>query len=254
MNAPALWRPDGHYDPAALDALEVALADRLGAIAERHPEAVLASSLSAEDLVLQAAIVRAGLPIAVFVIDTGRLHAETLALFELAEARYGRRIEVFRPQPQAVEDYVARHGRDAFTQSPALRQACCAVRKVEPLARALAGRPAWLTGQRRAQDAGCAQLPFEQFDARHGLPKFNPLADWPDAAVWAAVARHDVPVNALHGRGYPSIGCEPCTRPIRAHEDLRAGRWWWETAANKECGLHVHAPSSQDAAPEGSLA
>lgn len=242
MTAPALWRPEPAFDAAALDGLESALATRLSDIAARFPGAALASSLSAEDMVLLAAIARAGLPIAVFVIDTGRLHAETLALLDAARRHYGIAIEVFTPDPAAVAHYEAEHGRDAFYESPALRQQCCGIRKVEPLARALAGRPAWLTGQRRAQDPGRAALAFEEFDTRHATPKFNPLADWPDAAVWAAVERHAVLVNALHGRGYPSIGCAPCTRAIRAHEDLRAGRWWWEAAANKECGLHVHAP------------
>lgn len=248
MNAPALWQIDAAFDPAALSTLEAALDGRLAAIAAAHPGAALASSLSAEDQVLTAAIARAALPLAVFVIDTGRLNPETLALLAQARAFCGRPIEVFAPQAAAVADYQATHGRDAFYQSAALRQQCCGIRKLEPLGRALAGRPAWLTGQRRAQDPGRSGLPFEEFDARHGCPKFNPLADWPDAAVWAAVARHGVPVNALHARGYPSIGCAPCTRPIRAQEDIRAGRWWWESAAHKECGLHVHAP----AATEGS--
>lgn len=246
----ALWQRDAAFDAQQLGALEAALDARLATIAARHPGAVLASSLSAEDMVLLEAIARGNLDIGVFVIDTGRLHAETLALLEAARARYGRVIEVFAPDAQAVAGYVATHGRDAFYDSPALRQRCCGMRKVEPLARALAGRPAWLTGQRRAQDAGRASLPFEEDDVRHGCPKFNPLADWPDAAVWAQVARREIPVNALHARGYPSIGCEPCTRAIRAHEDIRAGRWWWEGAQHKECGLHVAAP----AVPQGSTA
>jgi phosphoadenosine phosphosulfate reductase len=194
-------------------------------------------------MVLLEAIARGNLALGVFVIDTGRLHPDTLALLEAARARYGCVIEVFAPDAQEVAAYLVEHGRDAFYRSPALRQRCCAIRKVEPLARALAGRPAWLTGQRRAQDAGRAALHFEEQDARHGCPKFNPLADWPDAAVWAQVARRAIPVNALHARGYPSIGCEPCTRAIRAHEDIRAGRWWWEGAEHKECGLHVAAPA-----------
>jgi phosphoadenosine phosphosulfate reductase len=239
----ALWQADARFDPLALATFEAALDERLGAIAARHPGAVLASSLSAEDMVLLEAIARGNLALGVFVIDTGRLHPDTLALLEAARARYGCVIEVFAPDAQAVAAYVVEHGRDAFYQSPALRQRCCAIRKVEPLARALAGRPAWLTGQRRAQDAGRAALPFEEQDARHGCPKFNPLADWPDAAVWAQVARRAIPVNTLHARGYPSIGCEPCTRAIRAHEDIRAGRWWWEGAEHRECGLHVAAPA-----------
>lgn len=239
----ALWQADATLDPRELALLEAALDARLATIAAHHPGAVLASSLSAEDMVLLDAIARGNLAIDVFVIDTGRLHAETLALLDAARARYGRAIEVVAPRAEAVADFVAAHGRDAFYESPALRQLCCGIRKVEPLARALAGRPAWLTGQRRAQDAGRTALRFEENDARHGLPKFNPLADWADAAVWAQVRHREIPVNALHSRGYPSIGCEPCTRAIRAHEDIRAGRWWWESTGHKECGLHVATPA-----------
>ncbi len=236
----ALWQADPAFDPARLDRLESELRQRLVDIAAAHPRVALASSLSAEDMLVLDAIRRAEVPIGAFVIDTGRLHAETLDLLALAGQRYGG-IEVFRPRADAVSDYVVRHGCNAFYDSTDLRRACCAMRKVEPLARALEGRDAWITGQRRVQDAGRAGLRFEEFDSRHGLPKFNPLADWPDAAVWACVERRGIPVNALHGRGYPSIGCEPCTRAVRAHEDIRAGRWWWEDGQHKECGLHPAA-------------
>jgi phosphoadenosine phosphosulfate reductase len=204
----------------------------------------LASSLQAEDMVLTDAIARAGLPIEVFVLDTGRLHAETLQLIEEAERRYGIRVAVHRPALEELDEYVNRYGRDAFYTSPRLRKRCCEIRKVEPLARALAGKGAWITGQRREQAATRTALPEKEFDLQHGIWKFNPLAAWSEAQVWAYVREHEVPVNRLYDQGYRSIGCAPCTRPTLPHEDPRAGRWWWEIAEQKECGLHrkeVHA-------------
>ena len=218
-----------------------ALAARLRRIAATHARPALASSLGAEDMVLLDAIAQADLPIAVFVIDTGRLHDETLQLLETARTRYGRAIEVFRPLAPAVEAYVRDHGLNGFYDGVAERHLCCGIRKVEPLARALAGRDAWLTGQRRAQGPERATLRFEETDIDRGIAKYNPLADWSDEALWGYVKRFDVPVNALHARGYPSIGCEPCTRAVKPGEDARAGRWWWERGTAKECGLHLPA-------------
>ena len=218
-----------------------ALASRLGRIAAAHARPALASSLGTEDMVLLDAIAEADLPIDVFVIDTGRLHDETLQLLEAARARYGRTIEVFRPLAPAVEAYAHDYGLNGFYDGVAERHLCCGIRKVEPLARALAGRDAWLTGQRRAQGPERAALALEETDHDRGIAKYNPLADWSDEALRAYVRRHDVPVNALHARGYPSIGCEPCTRAVKPGEDARAGRWWWERGTAKECGLHLPA-------------
>ena len=228
-------------DTHAAAAAEGALAARLRRIAADHARPALASSLGAEDMVLLDAIAEADLPIAVFVIDTGRLHDETSQLLETARARYGRAIEVFRPLAPAVEAYVRDHGLNGFYDGVAERHLCCGIRKVEPLARALTGRDAWLTGQRRAQGPERAALALEEADLDRGIAKYNPLADWSDEALWAYVERHDVPVNALYARGYPSIGCEPCTRAIKPGEDARAGRWWWERGTAKECGLHLPA-------------
>jgi phosphoadenosine phosphosulfate reductase len=216
-----------------------ALEDLLAAIAARFPSAALASSLSIEDMVLTDAIARLGLPIEVFTLETGRLHADTLALIDQVEARYGIRVARFEPDPAAVARYEAAHGRDAFYLSPDLRKACCRVRKVEPLARALAGRGAWLTGLRREQSPTRDALPIEAFDDVHGLAKLSPLAEWSEAQVWDYIRHHDVPYNRLYDQGYRSIGCAPCTRPVVAGEDVRAGRWWWELPEGKECGLHV---------------
>lgn len=215
------------------------LLDLLVRIAEEYRPATLASSLSAEDMVLTDLIAREALPLDLFVLDTGRLHGDTLSLIDGIEQRYGLVVRVYRPEPGAVEDYVHRFGRDAFYRDGELRKRCCGIRKVEPLRRALLGKRAWITGLRRGQSAGRGQVAVQEFDAGHGLAKFNPLAEWSEAEVWDYVRRHDVPVNPLYAQGYRSIGCAPCTRPVTPDEDARAGRWWWEAAAAGECGIHV---------------
>lgn len=225
-----------------------ALLAQLRQICAEFGNVAFASSLGAEDMVLTDAILANGLPIAIFTLDTGRLHRETLDLVERIAGRYGYRIEAFKPDPAAVAAYVSGNGLNAFYESVELRKRCCHIRKVEPLARALAGRDAWITGQRRAQSVTRSQLPLREPDAAHGIVKLNPLADWSEAEVWAYLREREVPYNALHDRGYPSIGCEPCTRAIRPGEDIRAGRWWWESRDSKECGLHV----SPLQAPDGS--
>ena len=218
------------------------LVSRLQEIAGEFHNVAFASSLGAEDMVLADAIFAAGLPIAVFTLDTGRLPRETLDLLERMRSRYAREVEIFRPDADEVARYVAAHGANAIYDSVELRKRCCHMRKVEPLARALAHRDAWITGLRRAQSVTRTDLPLREFDPAHVLVKFNPLADWSENEVWAYVRERDVPYNALHDRGYPSIGCDPCTRATRPGEDLRAGRWWWESKDSKECGIHV-APS-----------
>jgi len=221
------------------------LSSLLRSIADEFSPAVLASSLSAEDMVLTHAIASARLPIGVFILDTGRLHADTLNLVAEVRERYGLEIKVYRPDKKSVDEYVAREGRDAFYGGLELRKRCCEIRKVEPLARALAGRRAWITGQRREHSHGRAELPEREFDAAHGMQKFNPLAAWSEAAVWDYLRAHRVPYNRLYDQGYRSIGCAPCSRPVLPGEDVRAGRWWWEQPEHKECGLHVAAPSQQ---------
>ena len=215
------------------------LAARLREIVSEFGHVAFASSLGAEDMVVTDAIFTAQLPIVVFTLDTGRLPRETLDLLERMRARYSRAVEIYRPDADEVARYVSAHGANAFYESVELRKSCCGIRKVEPLKRALAGRDAWVTGLRRAQAVTRTDLPLREFDAAHGLVKFNPLADWSEEDVWGYVRDRDVPYNALHDRGYPSIGCDPCTRAIRPGEDIRAGRWWWESRDNKECGIHV---------------
>ncbi len=215
------------------------LGERLADVQRRYPDAALASSLAAEDMLLTHAIYSAGLDLEVFTLDTGRLHAETLGVLDAVRERYGREVTVYRPVAAAVEQHVAEHGAYAFYESVELRKACCQIRKVEPLKRALAGRGAWITGQRRAQSTTRGELPLEEEDQAFGLYKFNPLAEWSEGEVWSAIRALGIPYNPLHDQGYPSIGCEPCTRAIRPGEDLRAGRWWWESSDSKECGLHA---------------
>ena len=207
------------------------------AAAAHRGRIVQASSLGAEDLVITDLIARYELPIVVATLDTGMLHAETLALIGAVRERYGIAIERYRPMREQTIAFVGRHGEDAMRQSVELRKACCAMRKIEPLGRLLEGRDAWITGLRREQSNERGEIAFEAVDDA-GRAKLSPLADWSWADVWHYIQAHDVPYNALHDHFYPSIGCAPCTRAVALGEDFRAGRWWWEQGA-KECGLHV---------------
>jgi phosphoadenosine phosphosulfate reductase len=211
----------------------------LSRIASDFTPAVFASSLAAEDMVLTDLILKGGYDIGIFSLETGRLHKETLAMLDKVKEHYGYEIAVFKPQQDAVDAYVAQNGLNAFYDSVEMRKECCRIRKVEPLGRALLGKKAWVTGQRRAQAATRGSLLVEEDDAAHFMTKFNPLADWSEEDVWNYIRDNGVPYNALHDQGYPSIGCEPCTRAIQPGEDVRAGRWWWENPESKECGLHV---------------
>jgi len=218
----------------------------LARVAFKHAPAALASSLSAEDMVIADAVLRHRLGIEIFTLDTGRLHADTLKVIAAVRERYGYEVRIFRPDPAAIAEYVGNFGRDAFYESVDLRKRCCHIRKVEPLERALRGKEAWITGQRREQAATRTELKVQEYDTARGIVKFNPLADWSEEEVWAYIREFDVPYNALHDQGYRSIGCAPCTRPTIAGEDVRAGRWWWEIREARECGLHV--------TPDGRLA
>ena len=211
----------------------------LARIASEHGPAVFASSLAAEDMVLTDLILKSKLGIAIFSLETGRLHKETLAMVDKVKERYGYDIALYKPQPEAIDAYVSQNGLNAFYDSVEMRKECCRIRKVEPLGRALAGNKSWVTGQRRAQSATRTSLIVEEDDPAHMMTKFNPLADWSEEDVWQYIRDNDVPYNALHDQGYPSIGCEPCTRAIQPGEDVRAGRWWWEDPDSKECGLHM---------------
>lgn len=221
------------------EALLSATQATLARIATDFAPAVFASSLAAEDMVLTDLILRAKLPIAIFTLETGRLHAETLEMLSRIRTTYDYEVMPYRPDAAGVEAYVNAHGLNAFYDSVEMRKECCRIRKVDPLNRALAGKKAWITGQRRAQSTTRSELAIQEDDAAHGMAKFNPLADWSESDVWHFIRTRDVPYNRLHDQGFPSIGCEPCTRAIQPGEDVRAGRWWWENPDSKECGLHV---------------
>lgn len=238
---PELWQlPEPSAEAlAALPQRIAELAARLQEIATHFPQAAFASSLAAEDAVLADQIAELSLPFRVFTLDTGRLNAETAALIGQTQSRYPQIFfQIFTPEHSAVEAFDHEYGAGAMYESTALRKRCCTLRKIEPLNRALAHAPAWLTGQRRSQSSTRSGLQFAEHDGARGIAKFNPLFDWEDDDVWAYVQTHDVPLNALYRQGYPSIGCEPCTRPVKAGEDIRAGRWWWEQQDSRECGLH----------------
>jgi phosphoadenosine phosphosulfate reductase len=218
---------------------------RLNQIEKEHRPVGFACSFGAEDMVLMDLIAKHARGIDVFTLDTGRLPEETQALLDQAREKYPISIRVYFPDAALVESWVEQNGANAFYRSVAQRKQCCHIRKVLPLARALEGKRAWVTGLRREQSAARQTLEFKEWDEAHGIPKFNPMADWSVDDVWNYIREHGVPYNALHDRGYPSIGCAPCTRAIQPGEDIRAGRWWWEDANAKECGLHPHGESVQ---------
>lgn len=213
--------------------------DLLQAASAEFTAITFANSYGAEDMVLTDIIAKEQLAIEIFSLDTGRLPAETYTLMGEVEKTYETKPIVFFPKHDAVEDYVRTKGINAFYESIELRKACCHMRKVEPLKRALTGKQAWVTGMRAEQAATRTSLPTREFDAGNQLEKFNPLSDWTEQEIWAYIRLFNVPYNALHDQFYPSIGCAPCTRAVAMGEDVRAGRWWWEDPNSKECGLHV---------------
>jgi phosphoadenosine phosphosulfate reductase len=229
----AKWTP-------ALDAKIAAALQRLTDASIEHGDGLVqSSSLGVEDMVITDLIARTQLPIAISTLDTGKLHAETLALLPRIHERYGRDVEVFSPVAEAVIQFVTREGEEAMYRSIELRKACCGIRKMEPLGRMLKGRSAWITGLRREQSGARGDVAFDEDDGSGtGRRKISPIADWTWAEVWAYVQKYDVPYNPLHDQFMPSIGCAPCTRAIAVGEDFRAGRWWWEDSS-KECGLHA---------------
>ncbi len=222
------------------------LAERLAAIREGLDGAIVfTTSFGLEDQVILHHICDAGLDIDVVTLDTGRLFPETYAVWEETERRYGRRIRAVYPHRAALEELIAAQGINGFYYAKQARIACCDVRKVEPLKRALAGAQGWITGLRAEQSADRAKVGFVIADRERNLLKFNPLIDWSRQALEEFASAHEVPVNALHQRGFLSIGCAPCTRAVRPGEPERAGRWWWEDGSKKECGLHVAADAAR---------
>lgn len=247
-------RADGQ---SSLGDAAVRLADRLSALdlferlaAVRHEIAgriVFTTSFGLEDQAVAHAILVQDLAIEIVTLDTGRLFPETHQVWAETERRYGRRIHAIVPERAQVEAFVAQHGIDGFRTSVEVRQACCGVRKVAPLGRALDGADAWITGLRAEQSAERADMRFAALDPVHRLVKLNPLLDWTRSHLVNFVHAHRIPYNALHDRGFPSIGCAPCTRAVEPGEPERAGRWWWEQEEKKECGLHSRLVSPANA-------
>ncbi|MGZ5182550.1 MAG: phosphoadenylyl-sulfate reductase [Ramlibacter sp.] len=225
-------RPSKDYDQKLAETQQLLIR----AAAEFSP-LTQANSLGAEDMVITHLVNSLELDIPVFVLETGMLHQETLDLLERLKATSRAPVKVFHPVQESVVQFVGREGKDAMYRSIGLRKACCQIRKVEPLQRALEGQRAWITGLRREQSAARAEVPL--VDASEPRTKFNPLANWTWGDVWHYIAQNQVDYHPLHDQFYPSIGCAPCTRAISLGEDFRAGRWWWEDEAAKECGLHV---------------
>lgn len=200
--------------------------------------AVFTSSFGAEDMVIMDMLARANAGIEVATLDTGRLPEETYTLMEEAAQKYGIKVRSYFPDYREVESMVNERGMNLFYSSKENRKLCCRIRKVEPLGRLLKNRKAWITGLRADQTANRSNLQIVETDPKRNIVKINPLIGWSSSDVWDYIRKNDVPYNSLHDRGYPSIGCQPCTRAISPGEDERAGRWWWEDD-NKECGLHV---------------
>jgi phosphoadenosine phosphosulfate reductase len=203
--------------------------------------AAFSTSFGAEDMVLLDLIQRHQLPIQIFTLDTGRLPEPTHALMQRVEEVYGRCFTTYFPDAGLLAQLVTADGANGFYQSVAARKRCCSVRKVEPLARALAGKAAWVSGLRAHQSAERAGVAARAFDETYRLEKFNPLHDWSESEVWDTIRSRQIPYNELHDRFYPSIGCAPCTRAVAVGEDPRAGRWWWESGETRECGLHTRS-------------
>ena len=201
-------------------------------------EIAFASSFGAEDVALIDIISRVAPELRMFTLDTGRLHDETYEVMERVRVRYQMPIVSYFPDREAVEKLEREKGYYSFRESVENRKECCGIRKVVPLKRALSGLSAWMTGLRREQSVTRTEMQALEWDEGNGIAKVNPLIDWSEQDVWDYIKANDVPYNLLHDRGFPSIGCAPCTRAIKPGEDVRAGRWWWENPENKECGLH----------------
>lgn len=207
-------------------------------LSEYKNRIVLSSSLGLEDQVLTDMIVKIDPNTRVFTLDTGRLFYETYELIEKTCLRYKIKMEIYFPDHKEVEEMVKEKGINLFYQSVENRKECCHIRKINPLKRAFSGSEVWICGLRRDQSVTRSENQMVEWDEANGMIKLNPLIDWTEQQVWDYIKKNNVPYNTLHDKGYPSIGCQPCTRAIFPGEDIRAGRWWWENADGKECGLH----------------
>ena len=207
-------------------------------IKEFGDKIAFASSLGAEDQVITEIIASIDKRVKIFTLDTGRLFPETYETLERTTNRYGMPIEVFFPDAEHIEGMVRSRGINLFYETVENRKLCCFIRKIEPLTRAFIGMEAWICGLRREQSVTRQDMKMVEWDEQNKLIKINPLIDWTETQVWDYIKEKNIPYNKLHDQGFPSIGCQPCTRAVQPGEDLRAGRWWWESPENKECGLH----------------
>ena len=241
MIAPEFWSiPLSTLTAAELAEKTATLKQRLVGISKRFLEVRFATSLAAEDMVVTDAISKAKVNIKLFTLATGRLHQETVDMVKTTEDRYGVSIEKVYPKDEDVQAFIEQYGMNGFYGGEDPKKACCGARKIKPLNAALLGADAWIAGQRREQSTTRTELNFEEQDDARGIAKFNPLFDWTEADIWAYIKQENIPIHPLHLKGYPSIGCEPCTRQVKKGEDIRAGRWWWLQSDSKECGLHVN--------------
>jgi phosphoadenosine phosphosulfate reductase len=198
------------------------------------------TSFSMEDQVITDQISKSGVPVALFTLDTGRLFPETYSTWSRTLEQYGLTVDAYYPNAEKIQEFVRAYGPNSFYESVENRKQCCHIRKVEPLKRALAGKAVWVTGLRAEHSPNRSDMTILEWDEVNQVIKYNPLLHWSTDEVWAYIKQHHVPYNSLHDKGFISIGCAPCTRAVRAGEDFRAGRWWWEDQSKKECGLHLH--------------
>jgi len=213
----------------------------LSVLAAEYPgKVIFSTSFSYEDQVITHAILENKLPISIFTLDTGRLFAETYSVWNSTNERYNTRIKAYYPNENLLQDFVAEKGPNSFYESVENRKGCCFIRKVEPLKRALAGNAVWVTGLRAEHSANRNNLPMIEWDESNQVIKYHPILHWTTEEVKQYIKANQIPYNPLHDKGFVSIGCAPCTRAVKPGEDFRAGRWWWEDADKKECGLHEH--------------
>ena len=222
------------------DISRLPITEALGKLFQAFPDRIVFStSFSYEDQVVTDHISRS-VPISIFTLDTGRLFPETYSTWSRTLEHYGLPIKAYYPDEEQLQAFVTGNGPNSFYESVELRQKCCHIRKVVPLKKALEGKAVWVTGLRAQHSPNRSDLEILEWDSSNQIIKYNPLLHWSTEEVKQYIDQHHVPYNALHDRGFVSIGCAPCTRAIRDGEDFRAGRWWWEDASKKECGLHVH--------------